>query len=200
MASGRVQLSGASRWRRIRGALTPAEWRRAAMLAAVIVGLHVVGFFLLFAVVVPHHYSLGASGVFGVGIGHHRLHARPAARVRRRPHRRDRQHDAQADERGPAPAERRLLLLARPLDDRVRARRAWSSIGVRGLSGAVENDGSTLHQATGLIGPTVSGTFLFVIGILNLVVLISIVRIFRRMRQGDYDEAELEDQLDAAAS
>src|SRR6188472_2592210 len=34
-----------------------------------------------------------------------------------------------------------------------------------------------------------------VLGILNLVVLVSIVRIFRRMRSGRYDEAELEDQL-----
>ena len=28
-----------------------------------------MGFGLLFAVVVPHHYDLGASGVFGVGVG-----------------------------------------------------------------------------------------------------------------------------------
>ena len=54
---------------------------------------------------------------------HHRLHARPASRLRRRPHRRDRQHDAQAHGRRPAPAQRRVLLLARPLDDRLRARR-----------------------------------------------------------------------------
>ena len=71
-------------------------------------------------------------------------------------------------------------------------------IGVRGLSGAVEDDGSALHQATGLIGPLVSGTFLLVIGLLNLVVLVSIVRIFRRMRRGDFDEAELEAELDNA--
>jgi high-affinity nickel-transport protein len=69
------------------------------------------------------------------------------------------------------------------------------TIGIRGLSGAVSDDDSWLHQATGLIGPTVSGTFLTIIGILNLLVLISITRIFRRMRSGDYSEAELEDQL-----
>ncbi len=55
--------------RRTRGALTPAEWRRAAGLAVVIVGLHAVGFFLLIAVVAPQQYALGASGVFGVGLG-----------------------------------------------------------------------------------------------------------------------------------
>ena len=73
---------------------------------------------------------------------------------------------------------------------------ALFAIGIRGLSGAVESDGSTLHQATGLVGPAVSGTFLFLIGTLNLFVLVSIVGIFRRMRQGELSEAELEDQLD----
>jgi high-affinity nickel-transport protein len=41
----------------------------------------------------------------------------------------------------------------------------------------------------------VSGTFLWIIGILNLLVLVSIVGVFRRMRHGHYDEAQLEDQL-----
>ncbi len=67
--------------------------------------------------------------------------------------------------------------------------------GIRGLSGAVADDGSWLHSATGLIGPTISGTFLWIIGILNLLVLISIIKVFWRMRHGDYDEAELEHQL-----
>ena len=58
------------------------------------------------------------------------------------------------------------------------------SIGVRGLSGSVEDDGSALHTATGVIGPGVSGAFLFVIGILNLFILVNIVGVFRRMRDG----------------
>jgi nickel/cobalt transporter (NiCoT) family protein len=61
---------------------------------------------------------------------------------------------------------------------------ALFAVGVRGLSGAVERDDSTLHQAAGLIGPVVSGAFLFLIGILNLIILVSIVGIFRRMRDG----------------
>jgi nickel/cobalt transporter (NiCoT) family protein len=69
-------------------------------------------------------------------------------------------------------------------------------VGVRGLGGAVEADGSALHRATGIVGPTVSGTFLFLIGILNLIILVSIVKIFRRMRHAEIDEAELERQLD----
>ena len=53
----------------MRHALTAAEWRRAGALAAAIGGLHVVGFFILFALVVPRGFSLGGEGAFGVGIG-----------------------------------------------------------------------------------------------------------------------------------
>ena len=69
------------------------------------------------------------------------------------------------------------------------------SIGVKALAGQVEDDGSELHSITGIIGASVSGVFLWVLGILNLVVLIGIIGIFRRMRRGQFDEAELEDQL-----
>ena len=68
MGPAAVSQAGPSRLTRIRSALTPAEWRRAGALAAVVLGLHVVGFFLLLAIVAPHHYDLGASGAFGVGI------------------------------------------------------------------------------------------------------------------------------------
>ncbi len=57
------------------------------------------------------------------------------------------------------------------------------------------DDGSELHSITGIIGASVSGVFLWILGILNLIVLIGIVKVFRRMRHGDYDEAELEIQL-----
>jgi high-affinity nickel-transport protein len=67
--------------------------------------------------------------------------------------------------------------------------------GVRALAGQVEADSSTLHSGLGLIGTSVSGVFLLIIGILNLVVLVGIVKVFRAMRQGAYDEAALEDQL-----
>ena len=51
-----------TRWERIKGGLSPAEWGTVAGMAAVVVGLHVVGFVLLFAVVAPHHFDLGAPG------------------------------------------------------------------------------------------------------------------------------------------
>jgi high-affinity nickel-transport protein len=48
---------------------------------------------------------------------------------------------------------------------------------------------------TGIIGASVSGVFLWILGIVNLVVLIGIIGVFRRMRHGHFDEQELEEQL-----
>ncbi len=48
---------------------------------------------------------------------------------------------------------------------------------------------------TGLIGTTVSGVFLYLIAIINIVILVGIVRVFTRMHQGDFDEAALEEHL-----
>src|SRR5215211_736957 len=69
------------------------------------------------------------------------------------------------------------------------------AFGIRGLSGAVDSDGSALHQVTGLIGPSVSGFFLVLIGILNLIILVGIIKLFRRLRHGEFDEQRLEEQL-----
>ena len=69
------------------------------------------------------------------------------------------------------------------------------AVGMRALSGQVRSSCSTLHSVTSLIGTGVSGGFLYVIAGFNLVVLAQILRVFRDMRRGDYDEAELERQL-----
>jgi high-affinity nickel-transport protein len=45
------------------------------------------------------------------------------------------------------------------------------------------------------VGAGVSGTFLWIIGIMNLVVLIDIVRISQQMKKGAYDEQGLEERL-----
>jgi high-affinity nickel-transport protein len=69
------------------------------------------------------------------------------------------------------------------------------SAGVKALANPLEDDNSTLHSATGVIGASVSGVFLWILGVLNLMVLLGIMRVFREMRQGRYDEAQLEDHL-----
>ena len=181
--------------RSVRAALNPAERRRVAGLAAVIAGLHVVGFVLLFAVVAPQHYELGASGVFGVGLG-------ITAYMLGLRHAFDADHIAAIDN-----TTRKLMGEGqRPLSvgfffalghsTVVFALGMLVVVGVRGLGGALEDDGSGLHQATGLVGPVVSGTFLVLIGLLNLTVFVGIARIVRRMRRGEFDEAALEEQLD----
>jgi nickel/cobalt transporter (NiCoT) family protein len=71
------------------------------------------------------------------------------------------------------------------------------SIGIKALNRQVSNGGSELHGAASWIGTGVSGTFLYLIAALNLVILLGILKVFRQMRSGTYDEAELEAQLDS---
>jgi nickel/cobalt transporter (NiCoT) family protein len=196
MAGELVPHASASPRRRVRGALTPQEWRRAGVLAAVIGGLHVVGFFVLLALVVPQDLRLGGGAVFGLGLGitAYTLGMR---------------HAFDADHIGAIDNVTRKLMSEgqRPLSvgfffslghsTVVFALAALLALGIRGLSGAVEDDSSSLQEATSLIGPSVSGFFLLLIGILNLIVLIGLIKVFLRMRHGVYDEQQLEDQLNA---
>jgi nickel/cobalt transporter (NiCoT) family protein len=69
---------------------------------------------------------------------------------------------------------------------------------VAGLSVAAKTVGSHIpaFQDYGVyVGAGVSGTFLWIIGILNLLVLLDILRIYRRLKRGNFDERELEERL-----
>src|SRR5437660_10733114 len=57
------------------------------------------------------------------------------------------------------------------------------------------NGNGELKSLGGLIGTGVSGIFLLLIGILNLIILLDILRLFRRMREGQYDRDSLEHEL-----
>ena len=65
------------------------------------------------------------------------------------------------------------------------------------VAAQVTSDNSALRGIGTLIGTSVSGAFLYLIAILNLFILIDVLRIFRQMREGHYDEERLEDQLQA---
>jgi len=158
------------------------------------VGLHVLGWVTLAAIVAPHHYQVGAGQVFGVGLG-------VTAYTLGMRHAFDADHIAAIDN-----TTRKLMADGkRPVSvgfwfslghsTIVFALCLLLALGVRSLAGQVENDSSGLHTVTGLIGVSVSGTFLYIIGILNLVILVGIVRVFLQMRRGVFDEAALEDQL-----
>jgi high-affinity nickel-transport protein len=177
-----------------RRGLSRREWVSVSGMAGFILLLNVVGWVVLAGFVAPRHYALGTSGVFGVGLG-------VTAFTLGMRHAFDADHIAAIDN-----TTRKLMADGqRPLSvgfwfslghsTIVFALCLLLSFGVRALAGQVEDDSSVLHQATGVIGTSVSGVFLYVIAILNLVVLIGILRVFRRMRRGEFDEAALEHQL-----
>jgi high-affinity nickel-transport protein len=182
-----------SRFTRIRAGLTRAEWARAGGMAAVILALHVAGWFTLVTIVAPHHYSLGTKTLgLGVGLSAYTLGMRHAF---------DADHISAIDN-----TTRKLMNDGqRPLSvgfffalghsSVVFALAFLLSLGVRSVVGPVANDSSSLHHYTGLIGTSVSGTFLYVIAALNIVILVGILKVFREMRAGHHDEASLEEQL-----
>jgi hypothetical protein len=68
-------------------------------------------------------------------------------------------------------------------------------VGIKTFAGPVKNDHSNLHQLTNWVGTLVSASFLYVIAAVNVVILIRIINVFREMKTGCYDEAQLEEQL-----
>src|SRR5215469_10997523 len=68
-------------------------------------------------------------------------------------------------------------------------------LAVRSIVQGVVSTNGELRSVGGIVGTSVSGTFLVLIGVLNLVVLLGIVGVFRRMRRGDYDRSSLEHEL-----
>ena len=69
------------------------------------------------------------------------------------------------------------------------------NFGIRGLDEQVKNSSSHLQYTTNIIGTLVSGFFLFLIAALNVVILAGIIKVFREMRSGAYDDQQLEEQL-----
>ena len=64
------------------------------------------------------------------------------------------------------------------------------------LSAGIVSDIPSLREVGGLIGTSVSAAFLMLIGVINLVVLVDIYRMFRRVSAGgEYDEQTLEEFL-----
>ena len=68
-------------------------------------------------------------------------------------------------------------------------------LAVKWVVQGVVSDGGELRSLGGAVGTLVSGCFLVLIGVLNLVVLLDIVRVYRKMRRGEYDRDGLEHEL-----
>src|SRR5450755_4603303 len=179
----------------IRRGLNPAEWARMGAMSATVIGLNVAGWGML-AAALGGHYHISKTTVFGVGTG-------TLAYTLGLRHAFDADHISAIDN-----TTRKLMADGkRPMgvgfcfslghSSVVFALAILLNFGIRELNAGVQNDKSGLHHYTGLIGTTVSGTFLMIIAILNLLVLLSIVKVFRELRHGKYDDEALEEQLNS---
>ena len=177
----------------VTSALSGSEWAQVGAMTAAVIGLFVVGFLLLFAAV-PHHFRVSQTEVFGVGTG-------ILALTLGMRHAFDADHISAIDN-----TTRKLMAEGkRPISVGFFFSLGHSSVvfvlavllnfGIRALDAQVKNSESTLHHVTNLVGTSVSAFFLYVIAALNWLILVSIVRVFRDMRSGLYDEAELDEQL-----
>jgi high-affinity nickel-transport protein len=169
-------------WRSWRQAFTPAEWKRLGGFGIGVVLLHVLGFglFLFYA---RHSPALAGLGSLAYTFG-----------LR---HAFDADHIAAIDN-----TTRKFL------QDGKRSMGVgfFFSLGhstivfslAAGLAIAAKTVNSripTFREYGGYVGASVSGAFLLVIGLLNLVVLLDILGVFRRMKRGHYDEQQLERAL-----
>jgi high-affinity nickel-transport protein len=176
-----------------------SNWTRrdrleAAALLGVVVAMHLVGFGLLFGAIAPRGYHIGTQ-VFGVGLG-------LTAYTFGLRHAFDADHIAAIDN-----TTRKLMTDGK----RPKAVGFWFAmghstivfvmaalvvIGAR-VVGTIVDDDSPARKTLGTISTLASGSFLYLIGLLNIVALVGIWRVFRKMRGGAFDHAELEEALDA---
>jgi nickel/cobalt transporter (NiCoT) family protein len=170
--------------------MTPTQWLQTKLMFASILVLHILGFGVFLAFVVPHHYKGLALGVAATAYTLGLRHAFDA------------DHISAIDN-----TTRKLMNEGKkPLSvgyffslghsTIVVAIGAGIVIAERAVYAAVSNNSSGLEQFGGIFGTIVSASFLYLIAILNIVILAGIIRVFRSMRRGDYDEAELERQLE----
>ena len=184
-----------SRKERVKASFSPSEWKRLFGMFGFIVFLHVLGWGLLIYAS-SQHFNLGSGKMLGVGTG-------VLAYTLGMRHAFDADHIAAIDNT----THKFMSEGKRPMSTGFFFSLGHSSIvfaltlmlglGVRALGGQVRNSSSGLHHYGGLIGTLVSGGFLYLIAILNLIILVGIVRLFVQMRQGTFNDAELEKHLDA---
>jgi high-affinity nickel-transport protein len=175
------------------GSLSRAERRRAGGMFAAIAIVNALGWGIFVLEILPEHFTYGGLGVgIGVAVTAWTLGAR---------HGFDADHIAAIDN-----CTRKLIADGqRPLGSGFFFAVGHSSvvmivgvgitIAAKTVLGAVVAPSSGFETAGGVVGTGMSATFLWIIAGLNLVVLAGIVRVFRDMRRGVYEEAELEAQL-----
>jgi high-affinity nickel-transport protein len=179
---------------RLRHAFTRTEWRTVGGMAALVVALHIVGWGVLVLAVAPQEYRLGDSGAFGVGVG-------VTAYLLGVRHAFDADHIASIDN-----TTRKLvgegksslsagLWFSLGHSSVVFVAGLLLAVGVRSVAGVVQDGDSHAAEVLGLVGSIVAGSFLLLVGLMNLAAVVGIAWVFRRVRSGGYDEVELERHL-----
>jgi high-affinity nickel-transport protein len=175
--------------------LTRVERIRALAMLATVLALNLFGWGIFVLAILPHHFHYRGLGIgIGVAVTAWTLGLRHAF---------DADHIAAIDN-----ATRKLMAEGkRPLGSGFFFALGHASVillvgvgitvAARSVFHAVVRPSSGFEAAGGVAGTALSATFLWVIAALNLVVLVGIVRVFRDMRRGRYDEDELEAQLQA---
>jgi len=176
-------------------AMTPEERWRVIGMYGVILALHAIGFFVFIVLVLPSHYRGLGIGVSGLAYSLGLRHAFDADHI-----------SAIDNTTRKVMNERQGTDQPRPLSFGFFFSLGHSTIVVaigiailiaeKTVFAAVSNNSSGIEQFGGVFGTIVSASFLFLIGMLNLVILAGIIKVFRSMRRGKYDEAELERQLE----
>src|SRR5215510_6728073 len=171
-----------TRRRAWRQAFTPAEWKRLGGFAGAVAFLHVLGFGLFF------YYARSSPALAGLGTLAYTFGLRHAF---------DADHLAAIDN-----ATRKLLHDGeRPMGVGFFFSLGHSTIvfslaaGLAIAATTVNSRIPTFQDYGGYVGASVSGTFLVLIGVLNLLVLLEILGVYKRMKRGHYDEQKLEDAL-----
>lgn len=201
-APSRTAVEERSAWSAFRHSLDRSDWISISGMTGFIVLLHVIGLGVLFGMVIPQHYQLGGDHpIFSVGVGvlaytfglRHAFDADHIAAVDNTTRKLMADNATAGGGRKPLSVGFWFSLGHSTI---VFGLALLLSLGVKALASPVENENSALHSVTGVIGASVSGVFLWVLGVLNFIVLLGIIRIFREMRDGSFEsEAELEEQL-----
>jgi high-affinity nickel-transport protein len=185
----------------IRSALEAREWGRLAAMFAFILAINALGWGIFVLYVMPHHFDYkGEGGSPGLGIG---LGVAVTAWFLGFRHAFDADHISCIDN-----TTRKLMADGkRPLGTGfffsfghstvIVAVGVGITVAARAVFGAVVNPDSAFQSTGGTIGTVISAAFLYLIAVLNLIVLAGIFKVFREMRSGTYDEAQLEAQLQA---
>jgi high-affinity nickel-transport protein len=183
------------RIRQMRNSLSPGDWRRTKGMFAVILLLHAIGFGIFIIFVVPGHYKGLGIGVSALAYSLGLRHAFDADHISAIDNTTRKLMNERRDDKG---AKRPISIgyyFSLGHSTIVIAIGAGLVIAEKTVYRAVSHNGSGLEQFGGIFGTVVSASFLYLIAILNIVILAGIVRVFRSMRRGTYDEAELEAQL-----